>query len=148
MFHLKATLTAAATILAFQTTVAVPVAGGVDATWGEFPEAVGFAPSCGGTLLNANTVLTAAHCVISSIAYYKGTDLSKSQVIAGTIVSLIFAIKPNIHKKFQLVGATAPCPSISVSLRKCSSNQDILVSTRITIRHHCWYILLSRAPRV
>ncbi|EFZ02093.1 peptidase S1 domain protein [Metarhizium robertsii] len=85
MFPFKATLTAAATILAFQTAVAVPVAGGVDAGIWEFPEAVGFAPSCGGTLLNANTVLTAAHCVISSIAYYKGTDLSKSSVIAGTI---------------------------------------------------------------
>ncbi|KJK77164.1 hypothetical protein H634G_07471 [Metarhizium anisopliae BRIP 53293] len=85
MFPSKATLTTAATILAFQTAVAVPVTGGVDAGIWEFPEAVGFAPSCGGTLLNANTVLTAAHCVISSIAYYKGTDLSESRVIAGTI---------------------------------------------------------------
>lgn len=91
MFPFKATLTAAATILAFQTAVAVPVTGGVDAGIWEFPEAVGFAPSCGGTLLNANAVLTAAHCVISSIAYYKGTDLSQSQVIAGTIVSLFFS---------------------------------------------------------
>lgn len=91
MFPSKATLTTAATILAFQTAVAVPVTGGVDAGIWEFPEAVGFAPSCGGTLLNANTVLTAAHCVISSIAYYKGTDLSESRVIAGTIVSLFFS---------------------------------------------------------
>lgn len=60
------------------------IVGGVPAVAGDFPFIVSFQKNgnhfCGGSLLNANTVLTAAHCV-------EGQGVSGLTVRAGTLVS-------------------------------------------------------------
>jgi trypsin len=63
----------------------VQIVGGTAAALGEFPFIVSVQTSsgshfCGGTLLNANTVLTAAHCAEDQVA-------SRLRIRAGTIVS-------------------------------------------------------------
>lgn len=83
-----AALTIALAMTAVQVTTALPaqggkfIVGGTEAKQGEFPYIVtvllGGQQDCGGTLLNANTVLTAAHCTRS--------DLSRSQIRAGSLV--------------------------------------------------------------
>lgn len=65
---------------------AVFIVGGSPAAAGEFPFIVSTLLNgrhwCGGVLLNANTVLTAAHCVESTPAI--------SQVRAGSLVSCVW----------------------------------------------------------
>jgi hypothetical protein len=60
------------------------IVGGTEASAGDFPFIVSISyngnPHCGGTLLNANTVLTAAHCT-------QGRSASAFAVRAGTLVS-------------------------------------------------------------
>lgn len=60
------------------------IVGGVPAVAGDFPFIVSFQKNgrhfCGGSLVNANTVLTAAHCV-------EGQSLTGLTVRAGTLVS-------------------------------------------------------------
>jgi trypsin len=69
------------------------IVGGTTAAAGEFPYIVSLQRSgshfCGGSLLNANTVITAAHCSVSSVI---GT-VSGLRVRAGSNVSfpLIFS---------------------------------------------------------
>lgn len=96
-FSLKLTMAAitavavALAMTAVQVTTALPtqggkfIVGGTAAKEGDFPYIVaallGGAPTaahCGGTLLNANTVLTAAHCT--------EPDLSRLQIRAGSLV--------------------------------------------------------------
>lgn len=61
----------------------VAIVGGTAATSGEFPFIVSLQRSgshfCGGTLLNANTVLTAGHCT-------QGQTASSLTVRAGSLV--------------------------------------------------------------
>lgn len=60
------------------------IVGGEDAVVGDFPYIVslqqGGSHFCGGTLLNANTVMTAAHCST-------GTDPGSVTIRAGSLVS-------------------------------------------------------------
>ena len=60
------------------------IVGGTAAVAGEFPYIVSLSRSsshfCGGVLLNANTVVTAAHCSV-------GQTASNVRVRAGTLVS-------------------------------------------------------------
>jgi trypsin len=60
------------------------IVGGTTASAGDFPFIVSLQRSgshfCGGTLLNANTVLTAAHCAV-------GQTASSLSVRAGSLVS-------------------------------------------------------------
>jgi trypsin len=60
------------------------IVGGVAAVAGDFPFIVSLQKSgshfCGGSLLNANTVLTAAHCTV-------GQTASSLTVRAGSLVS-------------------------------------------------------------
>lgn len=60
------------------------IVGGVPASAGDFPFIVSFQKNgqhfCGGSLVNANTVLTAAHCV-------EGQSLTGLTVRAGTLVT-------------------------------------------------------------
>lgn len=84
----KAALVAALAMTAVPAAVALPtkdnnevwIVGGEAARAGEFPYIVAILRNgglnCGGTLLNANTVLTAAHC----------TGNPTDQVRAGTLV--------------------------------------------------------------
>jgi secreted trypsin-like serine protease len=62
----------------------VQIVGGVAASQGDFPFIVSMQRSgshiCGGSLLNANTVLTAAHCA-------EGQSASNIKVRAGSLVS-------------------------------------------------------------
>lgn len=65
------------------------IVGGDQATAGDFPFIVSLSRSggshfCGGSLLNANTVLTAAHCSV-------GQSASSVQVRAGSLVSFFIA---------------------------------------------------------
>ena len=64
------------------------IVGGEDAAVGDFPYIVSLQQSgshfCGGTLLNANTVLTAAHCST-------GTSPSSVTIRAGSLVSFSLA---------------------------------------------------------
>lgn len=68
------------------------IVGGTVAALGDFPYIVSLSKSsshfCGGVLVNANTVLTAAHCSV-------GQTASTVKVRAGTLVSLTFV---NISK--------------------------------------------------
>ena len=61
-----------------------PIVGGTTASQGDFPFIVSIQRSgshfCGGSLLNANTVLTAAHCAV-------GQTASSLQIRAGSLVS-------------------------------------------------------------
>lgn len=61
-----------------------PIVGGTTASAGDFPFIVsiqqGGSHFCGGSLLNANTVLTAAHCAV-------GQSASSLQIRAGSLVS-------------------------------------------------------------
>jgi trypsin len=61
-----------------------PIVGGTTASAGEFPYIVSIQRSgshfCGGSLLNANTVLTAAHCAV-------GQTASQIRIRAGSLVS-------------------------------------------------------------
>jgi trypsin len=72
-----------------------PIVGGTTAAQGDFPFIISLQKNgghyCGGSLLNGNTVLTAAHCVV-------GSSASPFKVRAGSLVSyyLIF------HQKKQL----------------------------------------------
>jgi V8-like Glu-specific endopeptidase len=63
----------------------VDIVGGTAAAAGEFPFIVSLQKSgshfCGGTLVNANTVVTAAHCT-------QGQTASQLSVRAGSLVSL------------------------------------------------------------
>lgn len=67
------------------------IVGGTAAAAGEFPYIVSLQSSsgshfCGGALLNAYTVVTAAHCSV-------GTSPSSVRVRAGTLVS-VYAMEP------------------------------------------------------
>jgi trypsin len=61
-----------------------PIVGGTTASAGDFPYIVSIQKSgshfCGGSLLNANTVLTAAHCAV-------GQTASSIKIRAGSLVS-------------------------------------------------------------
>jgi trypsin len=61
-----------------------PIVGGTTAAAGDFPFIVSIQKSgshfCGGSLLNANTVLTAAHCAV-------GQTASSIKIRAGSLVS-------------------------------------------------------------
>lgn len=68
-----------------QDDVEAMIVGGTAAAAGEFPFIVSVQTSsgshfCGGALLNANTVITAAHCA-------EGQSASRVRVRAGTLVS-------------------------------------------------------------
>jgi trypsin len=96
----KSTLSAVATLLTLPLCYARPtsdptggngrIVGGQDALAGEIPYIVALelrqnsCLTCGGILLDANTVLTAAHC-----SKYRPESL---QVRAGSLVCLIFAL--------------------------------------------------------
>jgi secreted trypsin-like serine protease len=71
----------------------VQIVGGVAASQGDFPFIVSMQKSgshiCGGSLLNANTVLTAAHCA-------EGQSASSIKVRAGSLVSDSNSL-PSIH---------------------------------------------------
>jgi hypothetical protein len=62
-----------------------PIVGGTTASQGDFPFIVSIQKSgshfCGGSLLNANTVLTAAHCAV-------GQTASTIKIRAGSLVRL------------------------------------------------------------
>lgn len=64
----------------------VQIVGGLEAAKGDFPFMVAFYYdgmfNCGGSLLNSNTVLTAAHCL-------EGRVTSKMSVRIGSLVSLL-----------------------------------------------------------
>lgn len=79
-----ASLTSAAPMPTPQDDVSVSIVGGSAASEGQFPYTVAMLVSgsqiCGGTLVNANTVVTAAHCVTDFTA-------SSMSVRAGSIVS-------------------------------------------------------------
>lgn len=70
-----------------QDDMAVNIVGGTAAAAGEFPYIISLQTSsgshfCGGALLNANTVITAAHCA-------EGQSASRLRIRAGTTVSNI-----------------------------------------------------------
>lgn len=77
-------LVAAAPAAQPQDDFSVQIVGGSAATAGQFPYIVSVQVSgshyCGGSLLNANTVITAAHCATRSASSYT--------IRAGTLVSL------------------------------------------------------------
>jgi trypsin len=62
----------------------IEIVGGVAASAGDFPFIVSLQKSgshfCGGSLINANTILTAAHCAV-------GQTASSITVRAGSLVS-------------------------------------------------------------
>jgi hypothetical protein len=66
-----------------------PIVGGTTASQGDFPFIVSIQRSgshfCGGSLLNANTVLTAAHCAV-------GQTASSIKIRAGSLVSLSLSL--------------------------------------------------------
>jgi trypsin len=74
-------------------TSSINIVGGVAAAAGEFPFIVSLQVSgshfCGGSLLNANTVVTAGHC---GVAY----SASSVSVRAGSLVSRLQAIRSPI----------------------------------------------------
>lgn len=74
--------------------VSIPnIVGGTSASAGEFPFIVSITnnggPWCGGTLLNANTVLTASHCVqgrsASAFAIRAGSNVRFSSIMASIL---------------------------------------------------------------
>lgn len=85
-------VTVALAMSAVQPATALPVqevkfiVGGESVKIGEFPSVVVILlngkQDCGGTLLNANTILTAAHC--------GGGDVTDRQVRAGSLVSTYY----------------------------------------------------------
>jgi trypsin len=67
------------------------IVGGVAASQGDLPfivsvQLAGYGHLCGGTLLNANTVVSAAHC-------YFGSTTSSYSIRAGSLVSIHHAIE-------------------------------------------------------
>jgi trypsin len=78
------------------------IVGGEAAAAGEFPSIVSITNTavegvnyCGGTLINANTVVTAGHCSADPASYYR--------VRAGTLVSLIRIISKVLDGKKGLM---------------------------------------------
>jgi len=74
------------------------IVGGVTAVQGDFPFIVSIQRSgshfCGGTLLNANTVLTAAHCAV-------GQTASQIKVRAGSLVSSPFRFRAPLNNMYM-----------------------------------------------
>jgi trypsin len=83
LFLVLPALVAAAPTPEPQDDFSVQIVGGSAATAGQFPYIVSIQVSgshyCGGSLLNANTVITAAHCATRSASSYT--------IRAGTLVS-------------------------------------------------------------
>jgi hypothetical protein len=71
-----------------------PIVGGTTAAAGDFPFIVSIQKSgshfCGGSLLNANTVLTAAHCAV-------GQTASSIKIRAGSLVSSSISVSSTLR---------------------------------------------------
>ncbi|KAF2018272.1 trypsin-domain-containing protein [Aaosphaeria arxii CBS 175.79] len=81
----------------------VQIVGGVPATAGEFPFIVslqrGGSHFCGGSLLNANTVVTAAHCAVGQSASNLRVRAGSLQKASGGTLSNVASI--TIHPSFS-----------------------------------------------
>ncbi|KAM0545343.1 hypothetical protein ACHAPJ_011415 [Fusarium lateritium] len=81
----------------------VNIVGGESATVSEFPFIVSItrsgSPWCGGTLLNANTVLTAAHCSVDVSASSVQVRAGSTSRSSGGVVSRVSSI--TIHPSFS-----------------------------------------------
>lgn len=88
-FALATAFTMASALPAKTGEVTALIVGGEEAAAGDFPYIVslqqGGSHFCGGTLLNANTVMTAAHCST-------GTSPSSVTIRAGSLVSILNSI--------------------------------------------------------
>jgi len=75
------------------------IVGGTTASAGEFPFIVSLQRSgshfCGGTLLNANTILTAAHCAVGQTASSLSVRAGSNSRTSGGVVARVSSIKVN-----------------------------------------------------
>lgn len=81
------TLTLSSIVMAFPLSDSSQIIGGTEASIGQFPSIVSLATVegghfCGGTLLNSNTVISAAHCAEA----WDGVNLSSIQVRVDSLV--------------------------------------------------------------
>ncbi|CAJ0546786.1 hypothetical protein HG530_010602 [Fusarium avenaceum] len=127
--------------------VSVPnIVGGTEASTGDFPFIVSISyngnPHCGGTLLNANTVLTAAHCTqgrsASAFAVRAGT-LSRT---TGGVTSRVSSLKANpafsgstLDSDVAILKLSTPIQtSSSISYaRLAASGTDPAAGTQLTV---------------
>ncbi|RGP69575.1 trypsin [Fusarium sporotrichioides] len=104
MVKITALFALAAPLVAAAPQVSVPnIVGGTSASSGEFPFIVSITnnggPWCGGTLINANTVLTASHCVQGRSASAFAIRAGSLSRTSGGVTSRVSSIR--MHPSFS-----------------------------------------------
>jgi hypothetical protein len=132
-------ITTAAAVPQFHTDAA-QIVGGVTASQGDFPFIVSLQKSgshfCGGSLLNANTVVTAAHCGV-------GQTASSIRVRAGSLVSSFFCL---LNAKLILTQCRIELRAVPLSVSHLSRSIPVSPVRRLWTTTSPSSSLLLRSP--